>query len=606
MSLAAGALALAAQSLLSIPCGALLFVVALAAWPGWHHQRQYALFRRRALVAGLTLAQGALRRWLWTGHLSGVAQVFVALFWATLLLAFAALLKPAHWLLLAADTLFLAWIMQPVQRRLAGQVHVDRLGLVARQWPLKAINVALLALGVMWIDFVVGAPDTRGLAWHAVAEQAFGEVQIMATCPISGWLVGALAAIDRLTWHAAQILIPSLPDQDWKLAAWALVLLHAGVLAFSFTDLLLGVAALAEGHGRRTTVGRGDGAHSRIFVLTLLVLTLPYLYATSRLSDFNPDTLGKGVRELLARTNPCRSELPALNALQSGLDSELRKAHLATTQFADQQIDQTLDALFAEVEQGVESYLDWYFTVLGEYQRLGALATGQLPALMNAELERRLFGDIKFDEKVESASSALASETQARLSLLSDDLAKRIRTEFQDQPCQLAALNLSALGNLDRDRLRASLAASGGVAVGVASVSLLARKTSSTVVGKVAGKKAFQFAASLSGKVAARRTGSILLSAAGATAICAPAGPLATLCGIGAGAVAWLAFDKALIKIDEIRFREEMRDGILASVREQKVELASALRPAHFASLRHRPYCAGNQRRAGRHFHSCA
>jgi len=101
----------------------------------------------------------------------------------------------------------------------------------------------------------------------------------------------------------------------------------------------------------------------------------------------------------------------------------------------------------------------------------------------------------------------------------------------------------------------------------------------------VAAKNSFKAAAALAGKVTAKKGGSILLSATAATAVCAPGGPLAVLCGIAAGAVTWLAIDKALVEIDESLFRDEMRAELLAALGEQRKALADALKAQHAASI---------------------
>ena len=140
MILAAGAALLSAQAFLRVPCWSLLFIVAMMAWPIWHEQREYAQFRRRAVLAAVTVEDSSVRRWLWSGHVGGAWQAVVALAWAIVLLAFGALLQPAQWAVLAADVVVLALLIAPVQRRLAGQVRPERLGLVARHWPLLATH----------------------------------------------------------------------------------------------------------------------------------------------------------------------------------------------------------------------------------------------------------------------------------------------------------------------------------------------------------------------------------------------------------------------------------------------------------------------------------
>ena len=230
MALSAAAIFLGAAAFLKAPCWSLYFLVALIAWPIWHDQREYSQFRRRAVLTAVMREDSWVRRWCWSSHISVVRQGFMALFWATLLLAFGALLPPEQWVVVAADVLFLALIIGPVRRSLARHVRAEQLGLVSRRWPLPVLNLSVLTVGVLALDlFLIGAPDTRGIAWNVLAETAFSEVSATASCSFAGWLVGGIAAVDRVTWHAKEVLIPSLPQKGLKLTAWAIFALQAGV-----------------------------------------------------------------------------------------------------------------------------------------------------------------------------------------------------------------------------------------------------------------------------------------------------------------------------------------------------------------------------------------
>jgi len=56
---------------------------------------------------------------------------------------------------------------------------------------------------------------------------------------------------------------------------------------------------------------------------------------------------------------------------------------------------------------------------------------------------------------------------------------------------------------------------------------------------------------------------------------------LATLCALVAGGVTWITMDAALVKIEELRYREEMRAEILGALQAQKAEIAEEMRKAH-------------------------
>ena len=141
------------------------------------------------------------------------------------------------------------------------------------------------------------------------------------------------------------------------------------------------------------------------------------------------------------------------------------------------------------------------------------------------------------------------------------------------------------LTELDRDALRASAAATGGVGTGIVVSKALAKKTAATVAGKLAAKKSFQTGAALASKTLAKKGASSLLSAGIGTALCAPSGPVAILCGVTAGLVTWLSVDKALVELDEALNREDMRADLLEVLAEQKTALGEQLKQKHYAAV---------------------
>ena len=79
--------------------------------------------------------------------------------------------------------------------------------------------------------------------------------------------------------------------------------------------------------------------------------------------------------------------------------------------------------------------------------------------------------------------------------------------------------------------------------------------------------------------------GSTLLSTGVGTAICAPTGPVAILCGVTAGLVTWFSVDKALVELDEAMNREEMRADIMAVLDEQRQILTGQLIDRHVVRI---------------------
>jgi len=394
-----------------------------------------------------------------------------------------------------------------------------------------------------------------------------------------------VAAIDELRRHLAQIAIPSLPTRQLRMAAWALLLLQAGVFAYAFSRFQLGIIGLLDARRLRLSSLTGSSPFSQAFVLTILVLAGPYLYATYKLQGFDVASLRAGARQALAWVDPCKPDPAALALLQDAMDGELAAASDSAKRRSLEAVDEALGPLFADVDAGVEHYLDWYFTVIGEYQRLVAVASGDLGVMMGERLERYLFTETGFGERLADADRAIAEGVAGDMASLQRRLGERVGAGVETAPCALGGLDLSVFADLQRDAGRASLAAGGGMLVVVTSSKLLAKKAAATVVGKVAGKKSFGAAVALIGKASAKKGGSVLLSAAGGAALCSPGGPLAAVCGIVAGTAAWLAFDKAFVEIDEALFRQQMRDDILAVLAQQQDELALLLKARHDAGI---------------------
>jgi len=588
MALTAGLLYLFSAALPHAPCWGLFGLAALTAWPIWAYRTGNALFHRRLLIDGVALPQGRLRRWFWTGHLTQALGTLSALVLAALLLALTRLLDAAHWAVLALDVLLLSLVSGPMRRWLAGEVLADQAAPLARRWPLMALNLMLLAVGFSVVEFALGGADTRGLAWHQVAEAAFSTQS--AACPAAGWLTGTMAAAQALTWHSSTLLIPSLPDQALKLVAWIILLARAGLLAWLFTNLLLGVGVLSE--RRDGAQGRHAGTISTAFIYTVLVLAVPYLYATLKLREFDPSTLAQPARALVDNFNPCRLD-PASQSFGKQLDTSLQQTRDAAVADAEARIDDGLNALFAEVERGVDAYLDWYFTLIGEYERLAALTVGNFGVLMTEQLQRHLFDETGFSDGLTALTAGLDAARADHLRAVAETLDQQVAEISASNSCLSQALSedidprvlTAANAGLQRDAIGASAAAGAGVAAGAVTAKLLAKKTGAAVAAKLAAKKSFQTAATVVGKVAAKKGGSVLLSALGGATLCAPSGPWALVCGIGAGAAAWFAVDKAVIEIDELRFRAEMRADLLAAVDEQRALLATTLKARQAAAV---------------------
>jgi hypothetical protein len=590
LALAAGLLYTSALAFTRLPCWALPPLLVPLAWLIWAYWAGNALFARRLWLQGVTRPDSKVRRWLIGGRLLQGVTAIPALLFTGLLLPAAALLRPQHWLVLTLDVLLLSLAIGPLQRRLATEVQDDKAGFVTRRWPLLLGNLLLLAAGFLVVDLaLVGGPDSRGQAWHAVAETAFAAAAEEAACPEAGWAVGALATVQALAWHASLLVVPSLPQPALRLGSWLLVLAQAGLFAWLYTSLLLGTLALVEQRrrmGAAATETGSAGTLSTTFIYTILLLALPYLYATHKLEHFDWTSLGDQAQQVIRWTNPCRTD-PTLADLSGALGGRLKSIRTDALVAADAEIDAALDAFFVKAEQSVDAYLDWYFSVVGEYQRLAAAATGDFGALMVAELDQRLFGDTGFEPWLQGVYADLDADAEQRIGQLADEVGWELRSAAETSDCAFeliagtgSADGSQALLGFSRDARRAGTAAAVAATAAV-TTKLLSKQVAGAVASKLATKKGVQTAAALAGKAAAKKGGSSLASAMasglGTAGFCALSGPWAVLCGIGVGVATWLAVDKAMVEVDEARFRNEMRADLMAALEEQRQTLATLL-----------------------------
>jgi hypothetical protein len=348
--------------------------------------------------------------------------------------------------------------------------------------------------------------------------------------------------------------------------------MQAGIVAIAYTRLLLGTWAM---------LGRDAPASSWPYAATVAVVVALALALAHALRDSDFSSAALAGRKVVEWANPCRTDTKTLQALQANLDKELEGTRQGERARIAGRVQEVTDNLYAEVGKGVDDYLDWYFTVIAEYERLLALGSGRFAEKMRGELEQRIFGE-QFARRLDDASAALATESRARLAGLAARIGGQVREEAGRRPCWTGRIDFAALGELERDALRATTAAGGGAAAGLVTARILARRAAAAAATKASSKRVFQGAASLGGRQVAKRGGTAVVAAVGLGATC---GPLAPLCALAVGAVTWITVDKAFIEIDELRFRDEMRREILEAVAEQKAALEQALTLQHQAAI---------------------
>ncbi|XOZ33824.1 hypothetical protein ACMDCT_00875 [Halomonadaceae bacterium KBTZ08] len=248
-------------------------------------------------------------------------------------------------------------------------------------------------------------------------------------------------------------------------------------------------------------------------------------------------------------------------------------------------LEERVDGLFHPVEARVPAFLDWYYSLRGEYTRLGgwALATLGLETRQRvaAKTQALLFEATNFrhrlgvlERKLAVDAGRWARRTQGgwrrmmRVALRDYEVPPplRHRDEENERVLDQAALSQVAVAG-ERRRLgnRLALSSMGGVATGTL-VWRAATRAAVASGGRVAAARG-------AGRLASR-VGSAALAGAG---VCSVTGPVAVGCGLVTGTVAWISIDWAMIEADEWANRGKLERRLRAGLDDVQQDLKRQL-----------------------------
>lgn len=564
-------------SLLRANCWIVPLLVAAVAWPLWAYQREQATFGRRVILQAVCTPGGRIRRWFWAGTITRLLRVPAALVWAALLLAVASQFGAWEWTILAADAVLLIALTFAMRRLLAGEVAPAHVGTVSRRWPLLLANTLVLVAAFTAFDYVAGFADTRNLAWSELVDRAVTRGAAAADCSVVGGVIGAVNLSDDLPRHAAMRLLPAMSDPAAKVFAWLVFLGVTGFGGYLFTRLLLGAQVLAEERLpaglRQSVLVRGDGS----FIATAGVV-LGGLLLAAHAPTIDWRVLRDPVTDVARYANPCGWQRPQARALQAQAQQRIDAASRAAVDDAMRSVDRMLDAAFDPAKTtGVETYLDWYFSLVGSYTRLGALVIPNLEASMREQFVTRIFGATRFEQKMENLAAAADDTIVQRISGTAQEIARELAARSDAEPCISDVIRSAQLPSLSPDMVRASLSAA--VAIPLSRVLVRAAgEAGEAVLARALTRQSVKAATSAAGTAATRRGTSVAMSAGAAALVCAPGGPLALGCSALAAVITWLGVDVAMIAIEEAIFRDRMKQELVAELDAQRIGLRENIR----------------------------
>jgi hypothetical protein len=221
------------------------------------------------------------------------------------------------------------------------------------------------------------------------------------------------------------------------------------------------------------------------------------------------------------------------------------------------QIDSLLDTAYAPVYEGIPAYMDFHYSLKGEWLELGAAALGNI----GDGLEKHLFVGLASRVKLVAEELERDFDVQYQVSL---DAAM---TEVAEEDTMLVPLVTGAMEDAKK-RMSKTAGTVGTVAVGGASLKALTK-----VFAKNLGTK-------LATKVAAKTGTKWVAVASGAgtgAGVCSWTGPGAAGCAVVGAVITWIGVDLAMLKLDEYVTRDDFEQELRMLIESHKDETRRAL-----------------------------
>lgn len=218
------------------------------------------------------------------------------------------------------------------------------------------------------------------------------------------------------------------------------------------------------------------------------------------------------------------------------------------------EINPKLYKAYAPVYAGIPAYMDFHYSLKGEWLELSAAAIGNI----SSGLEEYLFSGL--DRRLDSVATELGRDFDQKYFGMLD----RATAELPGGAEALGPVVADALKDSKTRIIKTS---------GLLALEALAVKGMTTAFAKKLG---FKLAAKVAAKTGTKLAATLAGGASGA-AVCSWTGPGAAACGLIGAGLAWLGTDVTMIKIEEYLKRDDFEMELRNLVTEHKAETRKAL-----------------------------
>jgi hypothetical protein len=437
--------------------------------------------------------------------------------------------------------------------------------LFAQRWAVTT-NLLLLVPTLLFIQLQQQPPAWIDGSLNLSATLHAASDSVGSACPIVDSLVRLNQEKDALSWWLIIKGTRGTDDNLIRWVAWLLFLLSGTLSVLAFSRLCVYLVYIAH-RIRAGDNNKQDQALRRltpeklfkiVFWDTILIIAILYIYANIQVAKITIDDEGK-VLVSEAFYQDWKQALPELfKDMDVALDT--------TVDQFEQQVSLHIDAAFLPVYQQVPTYLDFHYSIPGEYIELFAGLSGGL----GENLQRILFTESGFDEHMNTSMTAIISQGDTLLGELLTQYNERLQQIFDLEYSELALLsNVVTLSVNDTNKRFDGidlLVKSSGAAIGLVIAKTIGTKLSAKIVTKIATK--------IASKTAIKAGGASSGAAAGGAAglLCGPAAWFCSpVAAVGTAAVFWFGTDQVILKIDEYLNRDKLEDQINTAITDEKI-----------------------------------
>jgi len=236
-------------------------------------------------------------------------------------------------------------------------------------------------------------------------------------------------------------------------------------------------------------------------------------------------------------------------------------------QLMNNMVDKEVDNLFYPVEENIDKFLDYHYSVIGEYTELGTMAFGDV----NKMIEEKLFGK-DFAERVNQSSSYMQKQYRIRINSHLSAVDKYATEGVDKNINNQVFLNLQESIKNNGIRLSTQAIVPAGVMLGT--------KVAAVISAKLAAKATVKGVTKAGSKAATKYAAASTGIAAGT--LC---GPFVWICSPVAAGILWVATDVVVVSGDEYFTRDELKQKILLSLNENKTRLKNSYKQAYSQSF---------------------